>query len=123
MSPSQWLLLFTSKRQGEGGLVLVVSRGRCHVDKGMPSCYSDLCQYGDGEWAAVTWTASLTVYRLEYRAFNGELDHQGLVVFSRWPFGRGGGEHCSSHNLEQGVLCLGLPYKIGNLTDGAGKRP
>jgi len=44
MSPSQWLPLFTSKRQGEGGLVLVVSRGRSLVDKGMPSCSSDLAR-------------------------------------------------------------------------------
>lgn len=29
---------FASERQGQGWLLLVVSRGRCHVDEGMPSC-------------------------------------------------------------------------------------
>lgn len=52
-----------------------------------------------------------------------KLDHQGLVVFSRWPFVRRGGEHRSNHDLEQAVLLLGLPYKFGGLADGAGKRP
>ena len=49
MSPSQWLLLFSpslaSGRQGEEGLVLVVSRGRCHVAERMHSRSPDLWRY------------------------------------------------------------------------------
>jgi len=72
-----------------------------------------LGQNGDGEWAGVTWAASSTVHRPESRALNGELDHQGLVVFSRWPWGRSGGKHCGGHNLEQTVLFLALPVQVG----------